>query len=144
MDHTYLYHEGTWEATGFFLDAAGRRWPASGRAVITHHADSWHNDGSLTVHFDEPQTFENHYVYRPLESGQLDARWKSVNPALGDLEGDLAIVGDSLVIRFDSPDGVHRGSEYLQKISDRHYRCRGAYFSGVERVSSWAVDLKRV
>lgn len=144
MKHTYLLREATWEATGFFVDAEGRKWPATGRAVITHQPDAWHNDGSMTVHLEEPLTFENHYVYSPFETGQLEARWRSSNPAMGELEGDLAIVGDSLLFRFDSPDGVHRGTEYLKKISDDHYLSRGAYFSGVERVSSWAVDLKRV
>lgn len=144
MRHTYLFEEGTWRIEGEYISADGGAAPLAGKSRIIHAPDAWDVSGQMTIRLAQDATFENHYTFQPMTPDQLEAQWSSINPSLGRLEGHLAVVGDSLLLRWHTAQGDSFGMEYLQWIEAGHYIDRGAMFSGGMRISSWSVDLRRI
>lgn len=58
--------------------------------------------------------------------------------------GTFTIVDDSIISSYRSQDGGYGGAEYLLRISETVYKSRGVTFKGGEKLSAWAVELRRL
>jgi len=144
VKHTYLYEEGKWIATGVYSDEKGDTVQVEGQTVIIHKDGVWVNEGSMKVLTDTPVELFNNYEITPFANGSEMTSWKSFNPALGELKGNFMIVQDSIMSRYVSADGQYSGFEYLKKIDDLTYENRGFALKNGEKLSSWAVQLKKI
>lgn len=156
VEHTWLFEEGAWDATGTYVSPEGERLPMVGKTEITHTDEGWvteswmEADSSGRARQPEaprsgpvPIPIKNRATVRPFEPGELNSTWDALNPALGDLHGQVAVVGDSILYDYTSEDGKNHGTEVLRKIDDDHYEKRTVFFNRDSRVSSWVVRLHR-
>ena len=145
MKHTFILQEGKWQATGHYFDDQGKAIPIEGSARITHLKQFWLNESRMKLLLeDKPVGIVNDYEITPFEAGSDTTTWKCFNPSLGHLYGKFVIVGDSILSICDSKEGTYTATEYLVKITDDHYKNRGAFFRGDQKVSSWEIELKHV
>ncbi len=145
MKHTFILQEGKWQATGHYFDDQGKAIPIEGSARITHLKQFWLNESRMKLFIgDNPVGIVNDYEITPFEGGKESTEWISSNPSLGRLYGQFVIVGDSILSICKSMDGTYRATEYFLKVTDDHYRNRGAFFKEDMKVSSWEVELRRV
>ncbi|HHX79960.1 MAG TPA: hypothetical protein GX692_02730 [Acholeplasmataceae bacterium] len=144
MKHTYLFEEGRWIATGVYSDEKGEIVQVEGQTIIIHKDEVWINEGSMKVLTNTPVEFFNKYEIIPFVYGSEMTNWKSFNPALGELKGKFMIVQDSIMSKYASVDGQYTGFEYLKKIDDLTYENRGFALRNDEKLSSWAVQLKKI
>jgi hypothetical protein len=141
--HSFLLREGSWEAKGEYRDRNDIMLPFDGRTEILHTADLWLNRGNLRVGGDPVHQFGITREVVPLADGAEHTTWVSHNPHLGILRGNLAVTPDYILSLFTSADGHYCGTEYLFRIDDGVYRCRGILFAAKERFSSWSAELRR-
>ncbi len=143
-DHTFLFCEGLWVAEGLCTDQYGESRPCTGKTRITHAETAWALEGVMTLPGDPAQEFRNQYEVAPFEPNEDSTTWRSVNPAIGLLHGVFAVVGDSILSRFISACGNFIGVEAMRLVSPTEYTVRGALFYRDERLSSWAMELRRI
>lgn len=145
MEHTFLFEEGGWEAEGTYLPAEGPPIPARGRTEIIHGDDVWINDGRLVIGEGEARReIRSTYRIRPFPAGARSTSWVSENPALGELRGTFAVVGDTILSVYRAADGAALGSESLRRVDADIYENRGVLRVEDGGVSTWAVRLTRV
>ncbi|HBG13966.1 MAG TPA: hypothetical protein DDW96_01370, partial [Synergistaceae bacterium] len=70
--------------------------------------------------------------------------WRSENPSLGPLVGSFAVVGDSILSTFRSPDVLYYGTEYLKSVNPDTYANRGVLMARDRIISSWSATLTRI
>ncbi len=143
MNHTFLFQEGLWIASGFYFDEARRLIPLGGEARITHQEDLWLNRSSMRVILESPIEFHSDYEIIPFLPDRDYTTWRSLNPALGKLLGRFVVVDDSILSFFRSEDGQITGTEYWLKVDDATYRNRGVLFGGDKKGSSWIAELRK-
>lgn len=51
---------------------------------------------------------------------------------------------EMIVSLYTSAGGIFRGTEHLQRIDANHYRATGCICKGVQKISSWSVELTRM
>ena len=142
-DHTYLFEEATWDVEGIFSDAEGNSFPLEGAITVAHGDEHWTLTGNMEVHSDPPLTIENHYQVVPFAADRFETSWTSFNPELGELEGRVSVVEDTLFAMFQSSDGSLYGSEVLVQIDADSYENRGLLYQEGQLISSWAASLSR-
>lgn len=138
-----MFEEGKWIVKGIYLDEKGRTFQLEGQTIITHNDKIWINDGFMKVLTNEPVELFNRYEIIPFDSDSETTSWKSFNPALGELKGKFIIVHDSIMSKYISGDGQYSGCEYLKKVDDFIYENRGFAFRSDDKLSSWAVELRK-
>jgi hypothetical protein len=143
MRHTYLLEQGTWLAEGLYYDEAGEAVEVKGRSDISHEGDVWIIDSEMSLATDPPVSFAHRYRVGPLAEGAGATTWESESSALGRLNGTFAVVDEAILSAYVSEDGIHWGSECLRMIDKGRYRGHGALFRQGQRVSAFAVDLRR-
>lgn len=143
-EHTFLFEEGLWVARGQYFDQQGRAIPTEGQARITHGQDRWFNQGYMRLLAGPGLELENNYEIVPFPPAESETVWQSLNPGLGALRGRYVLVGDSILSSFVSADGRFSGTEFLFQVEKTVYQCRGFLFQGEKRLSSWAVELKKI
>lgn len=144
MNHTYLLEEGEWIARGVYSDEKGNIVQVEGHTFISHQDEVWINDGSMKVLTDTPVELFNRYEITPFTDGSEMTTWKSYNPALGVLKGIFLIIEDTIMSKYSTEDGRYTGFEFLKKIDDVTYENRGFALNNNEKLSSWAVELKKI
>lgn len=144
MGHHFLFQEGSWNASGFYRDGEGNTVQLSGMTTIEHQDDLWVNEGFMEIEGDTPVRIRNRYEIIPFERGSDSTTWRSENPSLGPLVGSFAVVGDSILSTFRSPDGLYYGTEYLKSINPDTYANRGVLMTGGKIISSWSTTLTRM
>lgn len=143
--HTFLFQEGLWVAGGFYLDYRDRPLPLEGKTRVSHLDGLWVNEGAMELKTgDDSLIIHNRYEIIPFKKGAAITTWKSSNPAAGLLLGRFVVVEDAILSVCLSENGDFSGSEFLLKISDDHYLNRGIFLKGDEKLSSWAVELKKI
>lgn len=143
-EHTFLLSEATWHADGRFYGSDGCPEPATGVTTVRHRPDEWVLDGEMSVGEDgNGQHIENHYRIVPLEEAEVSTSWTSENPVLGRLQGSFTLVRETILSMYAAVDGDLRGTESLRRVSPDVYAARGALTRGGERISSWAMTLRR-
>lgn len=143
MGHHFLFQEGSWNASGFCRDGEGNTVQLSGMTTIEHQGDLWVNEGFMEIEGDTPVRIRNRYEIIPFERGSDSTTWRSENPSLGPLVGSFAVVGDSILSTFRSPDGLYYGTEYLKSINPDTYANRGVLMTRGKIISSWSATLTR-
>lgn len=143
IEHTFLFQEGEWKASGTYWTDQGVEFNVEGRTTITHGRRKWVNDGFLRLLLKEPVDFYNRYEIEPFGKGKDWTSWTSYNPKLGTLRGRFMVVDDCILSNYASDDGVTSGYETMQKLDTRTYRAWGFAFSGSRKLSSWAVEMRR-
>jgi len=144
MQHTFLFQEGFWAARGYYFDDVDRMLPLAGTTRITHLEGLWINEGEMEISAgDKPIKIYNRYEIIPFREGRNQTTWESLNPDLGTLIGQFAIVDDAFLSTCHTKSGSYTGTEFLLKISDIHYQNRGVLFKGNDKLSSWSVDLRK-
>jgi len=144
MKHTFLFLEGIWIAQGHYFDDTDRAFPLEGITRITHTDELWLNEGEMEIKAGEkPIKIYNRYEIVPFEGGKNHTTWKSLNPDLGTLLGQFTIVDDTIISTCCSGNSEYTGADFLLKVSDMHYKNRGIFFKGSDKLSSWSIDLRR-
>lgn len=144
MNHTYLFQEGLWTAKGVYIDEKGHDTPVEGEAEISHVDEIWVNEAWMKILGDDPLEFQNRYEIIPFASGKDFTSWTSSSPTLGFFLGRFIVVDDSILSVYRSKDGEYSGTEYLRKIDEVLYLNRGAFMDNDKKLSSWAVELRKV
>jgi hypothetical protein len=142
--HTFLFQEGPWEARGYYSDQEAGRYPVRGEVRITHEKNIWISDGILLVLATPASKISNRYEIVPFKKGQDYTNWKSVNPALGEFVGKFVVFDDSIISNYTSKNYEFSGSEFLLRVTGKHYWNRGVLFQGNQKLSSWALELRKV
>lgn len=144
MTHTFLFQEGAWRARGYYIDDMERILPLEGIVRITHMEDLWLNEGETEIKMGEkPIKNFNRYEIIPPEEGRNHTTWESLNPDLGTLLGRIVIVDDTILSVCRSKGGEYAGTEFYIRLSDTHYKNRGVFLKGNDKLSSWSVDLQK-
>lgn len=141
--HTYLFKEATWQVIGQYSDKNGITIEVDGESIIIHESALWLNKSVMRLHTEKGMEFENVYRISPFKGSADTTSWTSMNNVLGRIKGQFVVVNDSIISLFQASDGIHKGTEYLLKMGDDRYLCRGALFKGIKRLSSWAVEIRR-
>ena len=144
MTHTYLFEEGVWEVTGLYYDERGKPVPVWGRTTVEHRPDRWMLRGVTKLLYSPAVEYQNNYELDPWKPNEETTAWRSFNPATGTFMGIFMRVADSLLSSFTSENGEYSGYEYLAQVDERNYRNRGFSFRRGDKLSSWAVDCKRI
>ena len=144
MTHTFLLQEGVWIARGHYFDDMERVLPLEGIVRIAHLDGLWLNEGQAEIMMGENTVkISSHYEIIPFEEGKNQTTWESVNPDLGVLQGQAVIVADTIISTCRSEKGEYIGAEFHIKMSDVHYKNRGILLKGMDKLSSWSVDLQK-
>jgi hypothetical protein len=144
MHHTFLFQEGFWNVRGYYFDDMENTLPLMGIARITHIEGLWVNEGEMDITAGEkPIKIYNRYEITPFREGKTQTTWESKNPDLGTLLGRFVIVNDAILSTCRAKSGAYTGVEFLLKISNTHYQNRGVLLKGIDKLSSWSVDLRK-
>lgn len=54
------------------------------------------------------------------------------------------IIDDTILSSYRSDNGEYSGAESLTQVNETTYRSRGFTLKGDRKLSSWAVELKRI
>ena len=141
MNHTFLFKEGLWTAEGCYFDEGNNRISMKGEIRITHTEKFWLMERHMIMLEGNRPEFVNSYEIIPFEKYSEFTTWRSSHPELGTLNGTFVIVEDSMISLYSSDKGNVNGAEYLLKLSNLVYKCRGCQFQGNIKTSSWAVTL---
>jgi hypothetical protein len=144
MRHTFLFQPAVWEARGHYVDRSGASVEVVGDATITHEDEGWMNRSLMRPVDPVGQAFESSYAVRPFEQGADTTTWTSSSAQLGKMSGQFVLVAESILSIGRTADGRYRSVEYLQQLSEDRYVSRGALLRGRDKVSSWAVELRRI
>jgi len=144
MEHTFLFQEGIWIAEGHYFDDTERTYPLRGMTRITHQEGLWLNEGEMEIiAVDHPVRICNRYEIVPFDEGRNHTTWESLNPDLGTLLGQFIIVDDTIISTCRSSNGGYMGTEIILRINEMHYKNRGVFLQGNDKLSSWSVDLHK-
>ena len=143
MNHTYIFEEGIWKASGKFYDENNNCTEVTGETEIKHKG-AWILDGYMELKLDDPIRFSNKYTIEPIGQGKDFTFWSSVNPILGTLLGKFMIIGDTILSSYESEDGQYSGTESLTILDSETYKNRGFAFHNTIKLSTWEVDLIRI
>jgi len=141
MEHTFIWQEGSWQASGLFHDKDRRNIKTTGRMDIQHVKDTWIAESSLEMQLEEVLRITNRYKIDPPGGNQTMLSWTALNMALGPVQGTFVSIGDTIFALFHTSEG-QRGSETFRKISDNHYHNKGFLMENNRVVSSWEIDWK--
>jgi len=145
LQHTFLFEEGYWKASGYYYTETGQAHPVEGQVRIYHEDNLWINDGVMKVVGQESIEIRNRYEVLPWEEGKELTTWVSLNPGLGLLEGTFTITGDCILSEYQAEKGDFSGAEVLIQTSADRYLNRGVLvYQRKEKLSSWSVELNRV
>jgi hypothetical protein len=140
--HAYLLQEGTWEASGTYIDESGHESPCWGRRTI-EHGQTWTVDSFLTVQGVETETFRSHDHVTPLRGDAASTEYSSESSELGTVRGRFTFVGDTIV-------GIGRAEQSdllvvdaLRRADLDRYESRGTLLSDGRLLSAWALTLTR-
>lgn len=136
MAHTFLFEEGEWEASGLLFDEEGSASIASGGVRICHRVDCWEMESWL-------ESLENRYTMAPFSPQEVTQQWEAINPAVGIMKGSFVVVGDVILSRYASEDGLIKGVESFRQIEPQGYECRGAALMEGRAVHRWELAFKK-
>jgi len=142
-DHTFIFEPARWQASGVFVDPAGKTLPMTGHSVVLHGEEIWSLTGKLHLTGEPTVEISNDYRIHPFAPGELQTTWTANNPALGLLKGRFVIVGDTILSFFESDDHHFRGTEWLRRVDPDFYEDRGVLFEGERLLSAWTAELRR-
>lgn len=142
MEHTYL-NEGRWEASGEYWDSHGKKSLLEGSSTVTRFHDVWILEGKMTLLLNPSVELTNTYRIVPLGENSEWTSWESQNSAIGTLRGRFAFIGDTILSSWESDDHRYSGIETLVCLHPSAYSNKGIFFRGAEKLSSWAVVLKK-
>ncbi len=144
MKHTFLFRRGKWTGTGTYFDENNNSCPVEGETTIIHEGEIWKNQGYIKLLIEHPVLFKNNYEIIPFKSDEDFTTWTSTNPDIGKLIGKFVIIDDTIISSYHSENLEYNGGEILVKIDDETYKSRGYLFKEDKKVSSHAVELKKV
>ncbi|MCX7816079.1 MAG: hypothetical protein N2317_01025 [Syntrophales bacterium] len=142
--HTFLFEEWQWVASGIYVDANTRIYPVEGRIRVTHDPDLWIVESTIWIVADDSIRFSNRYEVQPVRGDGDITTWEAKNPHLGTMSGNFIIVDDSILSLYETEGGAMRGVEYWRLIDEDLYWCRGGLTKGGSKISSWAIELRRL
>jgi hypothetical protein len=141
--HPFLFEENIWIAKGTYMDGQGRYHPVEGETRISHTNGLWINDSFMALQGNKQAAYKTHHEIVPMERGQELTTWSSETPSLGKMTGRLIIIADSIISLFSSDNDTLQGTEYLRLVDEELYSSRGCILRGDQKISSWAVELRK-
>jgi hypothetical protein len=133
-DHSYLFKPGRWRLAGVFVDADGLESPLTGEVLVRHGDQTWEVVSTFSG-------FENRVEAVPFAPGAPATAWRSVDRAIGPLQGQFTLMANAIVSSFQSRDGRYHGTDVFIRLSTKRYRSRGLLFERGRRLSSWNATL---
>lgn len=144
QDHTFLYEEGVWQATGEIFDGENQRIALHGWIRVQHQIDHWLVASNLLIEGKQGPGWQNNFRVEPgdiPQGGALD--WTGDDATLGELRGQFAPLEDAILSLFYSVDGRYRGSLTLLQVDTTVYRLWGMLMDGGRQVAAWRMGLTR-
>jgi hypothetical protein len=140
--HAYLLQEGTWEASGTYIDESAHEAPCWGRNTI-EHGQTWTIDAFMTVQGVEAETFRSQYHVTPLRGDAATTEYSSESSDLGTVRGSFTFVADTILGVGRAQHGDLLVVEALRRADIDRYESRGKLLSEGRLLSAWAVTLTR-
>lgn len=70
--------------------------------------------------------------------------WNGWDVLAGTVEGKAYLLGEHIILTYESGRGLLSGVENLERINDVYYRCFGTAFLKEVRYASWILDFIRI
>ena len=144
MTHTFLFEQGLWFAKGDYTDAKNTIVHINGEIRILHQEDHWLSESLMKLLDGSGTEFTSTSEIIPFSDSREFTTWKSIHPMFGELSGEFMIVADTILSTFISDSGEYTGCECLLQVDKNIYISRGFVFKGEEKLSSWAINLKKM
>jgi hypothetical protein len=142
MHFQYLFHEGSWWATGYFCDAGGERRDVRGETLVRHLPGLWISESVFSSSGARAIEHRNRIEIVPFSAGSRSSQWQSVNSTVGSLNGRFVLVEDCILSTCSSPTGRYRGFESILRVETGRYVARGSFLDEGRILSTWALDLE--
>ena len=144
-EHTFLLADGVWEARGRALLG-----PDANEAVVTGTSNVRVLGGGqisiesvMTVRAGIPFEVRQRYTITRTSSAER-LQVISRNDRIGELTGEMWILGDGIQYHYASAKGRFRGGEWLRRRSPEHYTAIGHFVADGRAQVVWEVELRRV
>jgi hypothetical protein len=144
MKHTFLLQPGLWQLQGYFIDEQNRFAMLQGDVQIAHYSRKWINESLVNIDDRVYPEISNQYQIAPLKDGATSADWNTKNSVIGKLKGSYTIDHQFIVSEFKTTNGLYRGAEYLEMLSNDKYSNKGYLMRGETRQAFWTAELIRV
>jgi len=143
VKHTFILEEGRWKASGLFYDEFNNSFPLEAETHTVHNDEEWIHEGVMFVKSKKPLEINNRYEIIPFIKNKDFTNWVQFNPTLGIITGKFMILDNVILSNYRSETGEYTGTEVLIQIDEKTYLNKGFAFRGNEKLSSWAVKLKK-
>ena len=143
LKHTYLLESGIWVSEGNYYDQKEQKIPITGKTEIIHQSEFWMIQSSMALNLPDQVILTSRFELKPFKNGDTVADWVSFHENLGEIQGEFALVEDTILSEFSGVEQSVKGSEVLTQIDKNTYSSRGVFILRGKKFSSWAVTLKR-
>lgn len=142
LKHTFLFREGVWRSEGMLTDRHEHHYPVEGEISIRLESGRLVSDIFFILMSDTPSCYR-----RKLEMPVLQPEynsWKEWDVLVDTVAGKAYLLGEHIIITYESGKGLLSGVENLERINDVYYRCFGSAFMKESRYASWMLDFIRI
>jgi len=145
VGHTYILEPGLWVGEGSYAVEGGPERPATGEAHVSHAGGLWSCSARIQLEGAGGRVAcQRRYVIEPFAPGAQATTWHAEHPEYGLLEGQLAIVDDTVIELFRSRDGHVWGGETRRQLAPHLYKARGFVMQEGRLAGRWFLTLTRV
>lgn len=141
--HTFLFKDWTWIAKGKYFDDKNNEYITEGESSFSRDEEKIYNDGYMKIIDEENIELKNSYELDLFKEGETVSRFKSFNPSMGKLEGEVIIKDESIHSYYISEDKIYNGFETVERINDEEYSVKGYFFANGIKISFWELLLKK-
>lgn len=142
VKHTFLFREGVWRSEGNLTDRNERHFPVEGEVRIREESGRLVSDIFFILMAEVPSCYR-----RKLEMPVLQPAFNSWNEwdvLVDTAAGKAYLLGEHIILTYESGRGLFSGVENVERINDVYYRCFGSVFMKESRYASWMLDFVRI
>lgn len=141
--HTFLFREGVWRVEGNFTDLHGHPCPMEGETRVSREAERLVSESNFILHQENPVHY-HHLLEMPHVKPEELTIWKTLSIISGLMEGKAYILGNHIILTYETKNGGFSGVENIIRINDVYYQNFGSIFRREERFSSWDSEMIRI
>ncbi len=142
VKHTFLFREGVWRSEGLLTDRHEHQYPVEGEINIRQESDRLVSDIFFILQAETPSCYRRK-MEMPVLHPDYNA-WNEWDMLAGTVEGKAYLLGEHIILTYETGRGWLSGVENLERINDVYYRCFGKVFVREERYASWMLDFIRI
>ncbi len=120
-----------------------------GTLTVIHEGDMWACESLVSIVPEkdnekyQQQEEKDTQLIIPFETGANHTIWRSSNPSPTRFKGQFVLLEETILSTALSHNSRMNSVESFLKVSDGHYRNRGALFEGESKTSSWVLELHK-